>query len=281
VDAVYHLAGLVSFDPKDGRRMYQLHVDCTRDLLQAAAEAGVSRIVLASSSGTIAASKEDRISVEEDEYPLTVVGRWPYYLSKIYQEKLSLKFCRERSIPLVVLNPGLLLGPGDERLSSTWIVAKFLHRDIPSMPRGGLCFVDVRDAAKAFAAALTAGEVYGRHLLGVNMSFSDFFARLQRLSGVAAPALKLPLPLSLLGAELLGRWAKARGLEPPIDRTSVEIGDHFFYVNSAKSERLLDFKARDPQETLLDTVKSLISQMPSSSLPGTKGRLEQARAKSG
>jgi dihydroflavonol-4-reductase len=281
VEVIYHLAGLVSFDPKDGRRMYQLHVDYTRDLLQAANEAGVRRIVLASTSGTIAVSKEERIGVEGDEYPLTLVGRWPYYLSKIYQEKIALQFCRERSMPLVVLNPGLLLGPGDERLSSTWIVAKFLNRDIPTMPRGGLCFVDVRDAAKAFAAAISAGELYGRHLMGINMPFTKFFARLERLTGVPAPKLRLPLPLSLLGAQLLERWAKARGVEPPIDRPSVEIGDHFYYVDSSKSERLLDFKARDPQETLLDTVRSLFFTMPPGSVPGTKARLREARAKGG
>src|SRR5262252_3653408 len=54
IQVVYHLAGLVSFDPDDGRTMYELHVECTRRLLQHAAEAGVHRMVLASTSGTIA-----------------------------------------------------------------------------------------------------------------------------------------------------------------------------------------------------------------------------------
>ena len=71
-----------------------------------------------------------------------MVGRWPYYLSKIYEEKLALELCRARGIPLVVLNPSLLLGPGDDRLSSTWIVQKFLARDVPAMPSGGLSLVD-------------------------------------------------------------------------------------------------------------------------------------------
>src|SRR6185295_5817538 len=53
VEGLIHLAGLVSRDPDDGRRMYELHVDGTRNLLTAAAHAGLHRIVLASSSGTI------------------------------------------------------------------------------------------------------------------------------------------------------------------------------------------------------------------------------------
>jgi len=257
--------------------MYQLHVDGTRRLLEAAREAGVKRIVLASTSGTIAVSRSDAVASEEADYPIAVVGRWPYYLSKIYQEKLALRFCQEHSIPLVVLNPSLLLGPGDDRLSSTWIISKFLNRDIPAMPSGGLSFVDCRDAADAFAAALTGGEVFGRHLMGINISFSEFFGRLSRLTGVAAPALRLPSQANVLGVSLLERWSKLRGLDPPIDRHSVDIGEHFFYVDSSKAERLLGFRARDPQQTLLDTVSYLMAKMPADSLPGVKGRLRELR----
>lgn len=278
VEALYHLAGQVSFDPKDGGRgMYELHVDCTRELLRDAKEAGVGRIILASTSGTIAVSKEERVGTEADDYPITVVGRWPYYLSKIYEEKLALDYCRRHGLPLVVLNPSLLIGPGDERLSSTWTVMKFLNRELPAMPNGGLSFVDPRDAADAFVNALAMGEVYGRHLMGVNMPFTEFFGRLERLTGVPAPRLRLPSKLNVMGARLLEKLAKARGVEPSIDEHSVDIGEHFFYLDASKAERELKFKARDPHETLHDTVQDLLARMPPSSLPELKGRLAETR----
>ncbi len=277
VEVIYHLAGLVSFNPRDGRAMYELHVDGTRRLLEAAEESGARRIILASTSGTIAVSSKEAIGNEDNDYPIAVVGRWPYYLSKIYQEKVALRFCRERSIPLVVLNPSLLLGPGDDRLSSTWVVSKFLNQDIPAMPSGGLSFVDCRDAAAAFAAALTSGEVFGRHLIGLNMSFKELFGRLSRLTGVPAPKLRLPSQVNTLGVQLLERWSKMRGVEPSVDRHSVEIGEHFFYVDSSKAERLLGFKARDPQQTIQETVAYLMSRMPPDGLPGLKGKLKQLR----
>ena len=91
------------------------------------------------------------------------------------------------------MNPSLLLGPGDTRLSSTDVVWKFLERRVPAMPGGGLSFVDVRDAAKAFAAALERGRPGQRYLLGgANMSFRDFFGRLSRLCGVPLPRLRCP-----------------------------------------------------------------------------------------
>ncbi|WNG39258.1 NAD-dependent epimerase/dehydratase family protein [Archangium violaceum] len=277
VQALYHLAGLVSFQDKDARKMYELHVDSTRELLKDVRESGVQRVILASTSGTIAVSKEARVKTEDDDYPIEVVGRWPYYLSKIYEEKLALEFCRKHALPLVVLNPSLLMGPGDERLSSTWTVLKFLQGEIPAMPGGGMSFVDVRDLADAFVNALTQGEVYGRHLMGVNMSMPDFFQRLERLSGVAAPRLRLPPRVNVLGAKVLEQVAKWRGTKPTLDPQEVDIGEHWFWLDSSKAERELGFKARDVHETLHDTVQYLYTRMAPGHLPGTKGRLEELR----
>lgn len=277
VEAVYHLAGLVSFQDKDARRMYELHVDATRELLRDVREAGVKRFILASTSGTIAVSKEERVGTEDDDYPITVVGKWPYYLSKIYEEKLTLEYCRKNSIPLVVLNPSLLMGPGDDRLSSTWTVVKFLNGEIPAMPGGGMSFVDARDAAEAFVNALTRGELYGRHLMGVNMSMEDFFDRLSRLTGVSAPRLHLPKQVNVMGAKLLERWAKFRGTKPTLDPQEVDVGEHYFYLDASKAERELGFRARDPHQTLHDTVQYLYTKMPPQDLPGTKGRLADTR----
>jgi dihydroflavonol-4-reductase len=278
VDVVYHLAGLVSFDPADGPAMYRLHVAGTRGLLEEVrARGGLQRLVLASTSGTTAVSRTERVATEEDLPPIEVVGRWPYYLSKIYEEKLVLEHGKKTGLPVVVLNPSLLLGPGDQRLSSTWTVVKFLQRDLPAMPNGGMSFVDVRDAADAFVAAMDRGEVGGKHLMGLNMTMSEFFGRLERISGVAAPRLRLPSKLNVAGGKLLEKIAEARGREPALDAASVEIGEHWFWLDARKAERELGFVARDPQETLQDTVNDLLSRMPERQWPGTKGRLASLR----
>jgi len=278
MDALLHLAGRVSFDPRDARALYRLHVEATRALLEEIrARGGIGRVVLASTSGTTAVSRTERVGTEEDQAPLDVIGRWPYYLSKVYEERLTIDFCRQHAIPLVVCNPSLLLGPGDERLSSTWTVVKFLQRDLPAMPGGGMSFVDVRDAAQGVVSALTRGDLFGKHLMGVNMSMAEFFERLERLSGVAAPRLRLPAKMNVLGAQLLERWSKARGKEPALDAASVDIAEHWFWVDSKKAERELGFRARDPHQTLLDTVGDLIARMPERSWPGTKGRLAELR----
>jgi dihydroflavonol-4-reductase len=255
VEGVYHLAGLVSRDPADARKMYELHVEGTRNLLTAAARAGVKRIVLASSSGTIGVSRVRRVATEEDDYPIETVGRWPYYLSKIYEEKIAIEFAR-RGLPIVILNPSLLLGPGDARMSSTQDIFRFLMGRIPVMPRGGISFVDVRDAARAFVAALTQGSSGERHLLGAaNWEFSEFFARLGRIAHRPPPLLRMPSPLKVAAAHVIERWARGQGREPDLPASDVEMGECWFFIDSSKSERMLGFEPRDPVETLTDTVR--------------------------
>ena len=255
IEAVYHLAGLVSRDPADARKMYELHVDGTRNLLGEAARAGVSRVVLASSSGTIGVSRTRHVATEEDDYPIETVGRWPYYLSKIYEEKIAIEFAR-RGLPVVILNPSLLLGPGDGRMSSTQDIFRFLMGRIPVMPRGGISFVDVRDAAQAFVAALTRGNVGERHLLGAaNWEFHEFFERLGRIAHRSPPLLRLPSRLKFSAAHWMEKWARDRGREPDLPASDVEMGECWFFIDSSKSERLLGFHPRDPVETLSDTVR--------------------------
>src|SRR5438067_6133685 len=235
--------------------MYELPVDGTRALLAEAARKGLARVVLASSSGTIGVSRERRIATEDDIYPIETVGRWPYYLSKIYEEKIALE-AAGHGLPVVVLNPSLLLGPGDERLSSTQDVYRFLMGRIPVIPRGGISFVDVRDAAQAFLAALTQGNLGERHLLGAaNWEFTEFFARLGRIAHRPPPLLRMPSPLKVAAAHWLETWARDRGREPELPASDVEMGECWFFIDSTKSERLLGFRPRDPVETLSDTVR--------------------------
>jgi dihydroflavonol-4-reductase len=256
VAEVYHLAGRVSREQRDAREMYSIHVDGTRLLCQAASDAGVRSIVMASTSGTIAVTETgETIPDEEHPAPIEIVTRWPYYASKVYQERVALEYFGGADRRLVMLNPSLLLGPGDERLSSTKVILDFLARKINAVPRGGLSFVDVRDAASAFRAAMKAGRHGERYLLGaVNWSFENFFARLERLTKTPAPRLSLPKSIAVAGAQVFDALFRQWNYEPPVEAAAVEMAEHFWYLDASKARRELSFTPRDPAETLHDTV---------------------------
>jgi dihydroflavonol-4-reductase len=258
-DAVLHLAGLVSRDPDDGQRMMRVHVDGTRRVLEAMRAAGVRRVVVASTSGTVAVSREQEILDEEAGYATEVVAGWPYYASKIYQEKLAFALGVELGIEVVAVNPSLLLGPGDRRVTSTTDVVRFLRRQIPVVPDGGINFVDVRDAAAATVAALDRGRAGERYLLGgPNWTMAEFFGRMSRAAKVPAPRLRLPDKVARLGASVLEHvyrtWVDR---EPPVDRISVEMSQHYWWLDASKARRELGFEPRDPGLTLVDTVSYL------------------------
>ena len=89
------------------------------------------------------------------------------------------------------------------------------------------------------------------------MTFQQFFGRLERLSGVAAPSVKLPRKLAIAGSGLInslyGNWGKTSPIEP----SEVERAEFFWYFESAKAQEYLNFEPRDPQETLQDTITCL------------------------
>ena len=256
VSEVYHLAGRVSREREDAHLMYELHVTGTRVLCEAAAAAGVRSIVMASTSGTLAVTDAgDVLPDEEWPTPLDIVSRWPYYASKVYQERVALESFTGAGRRLVIMNPSLLLGPGDERLSSTKVVLDFLARKIPTVPKGGLSFVDARDAARAFRAAMEHGAGGSRYLLGsANWTFDKFFGRLERITKVPAPFLSLPSKLTLAGARGLSTLYKHWKLAPPVEPAEIEMAGYFWYLDASKAQTELGFNPRDPQETLLDTV---------------------------
>ncbi len=258
VSAVFHLAGKVSRDNEDAAAMNKVHVEGTRVLCEAAKDAGVQTMILASSSGTIAVSEDEEIFDETFPAPVEIIARWAYYASKYYQERAALENFDGDGRKLVILNPSLLLGPDDERLSSTKPVLDFIARKIPYSPSGGLNFVDARDAATAFISALEKGGHQERYLLGAaNMTFAEFFGRLERLSGIAAPALKVPKKLAMTGSSVIESVFKNWGKVSPIASKEVEQAEYFWYFDSTKAEDDLGFAPRDPQETLQDTISYL------------------------
>jgi dihydroflavonol-4-reductase len=256
VSAIFHLAGKVSRDNGDAALMNKVHVEGTRVLCEAAKEAGVQTMVLASSSGTIAVSEDEQVFDETFPQPVEVISQWAYYASKYYQERTALENFDGNGRKLVIMNPTLLLGPDDERLSSTKIVLDFLGRKIPYCPSGGLSIVDARDAATAFVNALEKGGHQEKYLLGAgNMTFAEFFGRLERLSGVSAPMLKMPKAFAVAGSSFIESVFKNWGKASPVASKEVEQAEHFWYLDASKAQDELGFSPRDPQETLNDTIK--------------------------
>jgi len=258
VDSVYHLAGFVSRKADDAHRMHAVHVTGTRLLCEAARELSVKRIVLVSTSGTVAVSRRAEEMPDEDcDAPLDIIARWPYYASKHYQEETARRKCRD-DVELITVNPSLLLGPGDERLSSTRDVLSLLNKEIKVIPPGGLNFVDVRDVAAALVSAMEQGTHGRRYLLGAyNWTFREFFGRISRLSKVDGPFIRGRGRWPYFASEIQAALFRGLGRTPPVDPASVEMAEYFWYFPNDRAVEELGFEPRDATETLFDTISYL------------------------
>lgn len=268
-DALIHAAGRVSHDARDAKALWDLHVVGTERVLAAAKAAGVPRVVYVGTSGTVSVSgrpvEGDEAGVEADggRALFQRIARWPYYRSKWIAEELALLAnCPEMSV--ICLNPGLLLGPGDDpEGEATKVVRLFLDQGMPVVPQGGPCFVDVRDVAAAIEAALSRGLPGRRHLLGGgNWSWEQLFGTLARITDKPAPRLQAP-----------ARWTKlvARNLPGLLDGVDgqggmafssedLELASHHWFCDWTRATQVLGFHPRDPVVTVQDTVADLLDR---------------------
>ena len=186
-DLAVHAAATYSYLRTDTARMRDENVLGTRTVLDAAIDAGCSGIVHVSS--TVALSRKG--AVLDQRSPLGT-GLGPYTTSKVESERVA----RERQdagAPVTIVNPGGILGPLDPYLGeSNQVVRDVLRGRLPTWPRGGMQWVDVRDTAAVIAAAL--GRPGGRYLVpGANVAVPHRV--LAEVTGRRIPVVILPMPV--------------------------------------------------------------------------------------
>lgn len=264
VDGIFHLAGLVLHSRNiSTEEVYKVNVDGTLNVMEAA-NIFKCKVVLASTSGTVGCS-ENRNFIAKDDYPYCrdIAKDWPYYDSKIECEIKALEFSHEHDVPLVIIRPSSMYGPEDFYGRSTGTIKSFLERRIPFTPPGGISYLDIRDAAKAFATAMVKGKNGETYLLGSkNCSISEFFDDLEKISNVKKPSIMLPgiimkkatYLIDLYKRKVKGKW------DPSVDPVKAEMATHWWNVDWEKATNDLDFQPIDPYKTLEDTVHWLQEQ---------------------
>lgn len=253
-EAIVHLAGRVALSRRGGyRSLRRLHVEGTVNAIAAARDAGIGRVVLASTSGVVAVSKNSGfVANDESPHASAVVRRWPYYLTKIEAERAAFDRSRALDVEVVAMRPSLILGPGDRRFTSTGVVRDFLEGALPVIPSGGLSFVDVRDVASAFVAAIEHPSPRRSYLLtAANQRLSEFLASLERLSGVRGPRMRLPATLVVAATRTVGPFA---GVLSRIDPVVAEMSAHYWYADATAAREDLGFEPRPADDTLSDTI---------------------------
>ncbi len=235
VDVVFHAAAEMG-PVRRVERMMASHILGTRNVAQAALQAGVERLVHVSSVAALGMPDrpgEDAPLLAED-HPWNVSPRvWPYGFAK-HRAEMEVLDAVARGLDAVIVNPALVIGPGDihrVRSSLMWQVAR---GRVPAAVRGGLNVVHVDDVIEGCLAALERGRCGERYLLaGQNLPIVDILAQAAQAAGRQPPRLILPTSLVRRLAPTLE--AIARFLAIPFSAGLLRFAGYSFYYDRTKS----------------------------------------------
>lgn len=258
-DALFHTAAYFReyYQPGDHKAMLEkINVQGTIDLLIAAEKHGVKKAVYISSAGVIG-RKPDGSPGEEDTPPDERANSNLYFASKIQAELAIGRFLKERSLPVTMVLPSWMWGPGDWAPTAAGkLVLDYLRQKLPGVVDGGSSIVDVRDVAQATVRAAHLGKSGERYIVGgTYYEFADVLATLQRVTGVPAPTRKIPYALSLAVGAGAQTWARLTGGTALVTLAGVRTLHARGAVRSDKAIRELSATFRPFEETVRDEVE--------------------------
>lgn len=257
-DVVFHLASVVSIDPRMADAMTTTNVVGARNVVEAAFDCGVRRVIHFSSIRAFNQFPLDEV-LDETRGQVGGLDRPPYDRSKALGDD-EIRRGVERGLDAVILHPTGVIGPYDgEPTPVGQFFVDFYRRRLPSLVEGGADWVDVRDVVQATLAAESRGRRGERYILGGRwVSMVDLARLAEEATGVRAPRFVAPLAAARLWAPFQVAWDHARGRRPQFSKDGLQhLAGSNHRVSSAKARRELGFVPRPVADSVRDTYRWL------------------------
>jgi dihydroflavonol-4-reductase len=251
VKQVYHCAAVISFIPKEVDYMMRVNIDGTANVMNAALQAGVEKLVHVSSIASFGIAKEGKVIDEQYSDPNIRKCFW-YYRSKHYGEREAWRAHAE-GLNVVVANPSTILGAGwwDDEPNSLF---RDIHQGLKFYTTAHNGFVDVRDVVECLYR-LMQSDISGEKFIvsSENISFRDLIWDI-------ADALKVKRPPYFAGRllrEFVWRAEAVKGLfsnaRPLVTKETAELASMNFRYSNQKIKDELQFNFRPIKQTIADT----------------------------
>jgi dihydroflavonol-4-reductase len=252
---LFHVAADYRLWVPDPAAMYATNVEGTRNLLLAAMDAGVERIVYTSSVATLGIPPNGQPGREDTPTSIeNMVG--PYKRSKFMAEEVVRHLANTEQCPVVIVNPSTPIGPGDIKPTPTGrVILDAINGRIPAFVDTGLNIVHVDDVAEGHLLALDKGRVGEHYVLGSeDMSLEVLLGKVAGIVGRRAPRMRIPLPLAMGVAHVTEAWARISGSEPQVTLDAVRMARKKMYFASDKAIRELGYRPRSGDLAIADAV---------------------------
>lgn len=236
INKVYHCAAVVSLTSKNTARQYHVNIKGTENVVNAALDCGVQRLLHVSSIAALGLVKEGFVT-EETTFEHDKKSS-PYSISKYYSE-LEVWRGEAEGLNVVVVNPSVIIGPDPDRLGPFRSMVYLAKKGSRFYTEGSTGFVDVRDVSAIMIRLMENGKAKGRYILSAeNVSFKEWFSTMSELFGKKAPRKRLaPSALRCMSylAGLYAFFTNRRNFLPMnVVRTATE--KHFYSNERVKME---------------------------------------------
>jgi dihydroflavonol-4-reductase len=219
----------------DKRRYCRVNVDGTRNVMEAALEAGVRRLVYTSSAVTIGEG-QGQLGHEGTVHRGYFLSE--YERSKYLAEQVAFEM-GHRGLPVVVVNPTSVYGPG-QTTNMTGAIIRFLQGRLPVVVNAQLNYVYVEDVVQGHLAAMDKGSVGERYILGgENASMVEFFSLAAEVAGVSSRPRAVPGRLLQSVALALGAVSRLTGRRPIISPDEARTASHSFIFDMSRARKEL------------------------------------------
>jgi dihydroflavonol-4-reductase len=277
-DRLYHVAAAYSVDERDRADIVASAAEGTTATLEAARRASVKKIVVTSSVGTLGAVRSsDQVLSESSEFDLPEV--YCYVEAKLAEEARALE-AAQAGLPVTIVNPAVMLGPGDYKPtpSGSQIVnylgfSPSFHMPVPP---GGFSYADVDDVADGHIAAMERGRIGERYILGgENLTNRQFIQLLSDVTGLAEPGDDMTRGKANFAALLAELYAGYSGQAPLMTRKLVDTYfGRYVFVSSDKAKKELGYTSRPARESLIRACRWFLDSGLVSKQAARRARLE-------
>jgi len=237
-------------------RLQATNVRAAVRLLIEAEKRGLDKVVHVSTSGIVGMHPDG--SPGDESTPIhPVMARNLYYQSKLRAEEAIREFLDRHRLPVTLIQPGTIFGPGDVTPTTTGqLVLNFLQRRVPFSVDAGILVVDVRDVAQAMINAVERGGRGERYLVaGRFYTIDEILQTLSELTGIPAPRQQVPQSLMLAYAQAAEWWAALTGGRALASVKGAEVAYVKLRLSSQKAIFQLGVTFRSLAETLRDEVE--------------------------
>jgi dihydroflavonol-4-reductase len=252
--AVFHVAALYRFWARDPSAFYAINVEGTRNVLGAATEAGVERLVYTSTVGTLGLEHvtDGTTAADERSFPDVRHLYGSYKRSKYVAEHEVLRAIAE-GLPASIILPTFPLGPGDRAPTPTGqLVLDYLNGRVPGYVDTILNVAHVDDVAAGQLLALERGHNGRSYILGgENLTLEQLLGELAAITGLPRARIKVPRALSLAVAavsETLEGRILHRHPSIPLEAARMSTSQMAFDITRAREE--LGYAPRPATEAL-------------------------------